>query len=421
MSAHWEYLITLYHCGVRGIAPPEPPEDMDWEAFTQLADRQAVTPVVFSALRKTRSCPADLRQSIHMAALELSLQNRSRQEAALDILQQLRAAGITAAVLKGMSLARCYDAPDTRICADTDILIAPAQEDAAVAFFEQHGCYVRRRSKEQHHFTALHSEAGLFEIHVRLWDDEAALAFGSWDYTLDDAVSLPETALYGRPFFVLPETDALRHLCLHLIKHFVQRQEGLRTAYDTALFFAENRARIQHEALWEDLRRWNADVIYNTVLSVFVRAGCFSAEDFPGMTLQDAAVCDLLSADMEQFSRDVPMHFYAGSDTWISYARVRAAAQGGDVQESYKKRRRELRRSVLLPSIEEMSVRYPSLKKCRLLYPFFWLHRGVTGVFSRKRRDAIRRLQASQKRPAAVKAKPGSRAALMQELGLFGE
>lgn len=118
MSALWDYFMTLYHCGVRGITPPRPPEALDWEALAELADRQAVTPVIFSALRKLDSVPAQLRQNMRLETLELSLQNRRRQEAALDVLQQLRAAGLTAAVLKGMSVARYFAAPETRICAD---------------------------------------------------------------------------------------------------------------------------------------------------------------------------------------------------------------------------------------------------------------------------------------------------------------
>lgn len=419
MSAHWDYLIALYHCGARGITPPEPPEDLDWQALAELADRQTVTPVIFNALRKTDYVPAQLRQSMHMKALQLSLQNRRRQEAALDVLQELRAAGLTAAVLKGMSIARYYAAPETRSCADTDILIAPEAEPDAITLFERLGFSVEpRETEDMHHFTAEDPAAGLFEVHVRLWDSESALAFGSGDYSLADA-ALPEASLFGRSFFVLPQTDALQYLCLHRIRHFIRREEGLRTAYDTALFFAENRDEIHCEAFWNSLRRWNADIYFHTLLSVFVRAGCFREEDFPGMILQDEEKCALFSSDMERYSSSTLTCSYLKTDSWMSYTRAQAKLLGGSVKRSYNKRRRALRNLFLFPPPQDMAARYPTLQKHPKLYPFFWFQRGVTGLLSKDRRKALRRLQTGQKNLATVRAEAGSRTALMQDLGLF--
>ena len=421
MSAQWDYLISLYHCGVRGIAPPDPPEGLDWEALAQLADRQAVTPVVFNALRKLDCVPAQIRQKMHMESLELSLQNRTRQEAALDVLEQLRAAGLTAAVLKGMSVARYFAAPETRICADTDILISPEREQDAIALFGRLGFTVKpRETEDMHHFTAEHPAAGLFEVHVRLWDGEAALAFGSGDYSLDAAV-LPEISLFGRHFFVLPQTDALQYLCLHRIRHFVRREEGLRTAYDMALFFAENRNDIRCDEFWKSLRRWNADIYFNTLLSVFVRAACFRKEDFPSMTVQDVSKCALFSSDMELYSKNAITCSYLKIDAWMCYTRAQAKLLGGSVKRSYNKRRRALRNLFLFPPAQDMAARYPTLQKHPTLYPFFWVHRSVTGILSKNRRKALRRLQTGQKNLASVKAEKGTRTALMQELGFFRE
>lgn len=420
MSAYWEYLITLYHCGARGVAPPEPPEETDWAELALLAERQAVTPVVFNALRKEGAMPAQLRQTMHMKALELSLQNRRHQEAALDVLQKMREAGIPAAVLKGMSVARYFASPETRICADTDVLIAPEQENAAAALLGRLGFSVEPREKTMHHFRASHPTAGLFEVHVRLWDSESALAFGACEYSLE-AAALQEVSLYGNPFFVLPQAEDLQFLCLHRIKHFLQREEGLRSAYDAALFFAENRKAIRPEAFWSGLRRWNADLYFNILLSVLVRAGCFREEDFPGMTLQDEAACRRFSSDMERYSYETPTPPLAEREAWLRYSRTQAESLGGSVKERYDKQRRKRLRALLLPSAESLSVHYPALKKCRLLYPVFWLHRCVTGLLSKRRRKALRHLRPEWKPLAARKPEAGSRTALMQELGLFRE
>lgn len=420
MPTNWDYLITLYHCGARGIAPPEPPEDPDWDALSLLADRQAVTPVIFSALRKVPGVPAQLRQSMHLKALESSLQNRSRQESALDVLQKLRAAGITAAVLKGMSVARFFASPETRICADTDILIAPEQENAAAALLGRLGFNVEPRERTMHHFRAVHPTAGLFEVHVRLWDGESALAFGACEYPLE-AAALQEVSLYGKPFFVLPQAQELQFLCLHRIKHFLQREEGLRSAYDAALFFAENRRMVEPRAFWSGLRRWNADLYFNVLLSVLVRAGCFREEDFPGMTLQDEAACRRFSSDMERYSHEASTPPLAEREAWLRYSRAQAESLGGNAKERYDKQRRKRLRALLLPSAESLSVHYPALKKCRLLYPVFWLHRCVTGLLSKRRRKALRHLRPEWKPLAARKPEAGSRTALMEELGLFRE
>lgn len=421
MSAQWEYLVKLYCCGVRGTVPPVPPEGTDWQALLLLADRQTVSPVISYALRKANGCgcPRELLQPFRMTALEKAVQNRARQEAALDCLQRLRNAGLSSAVLKGMSLACYYAAPETRSCADTDILISPQQEQEAAKLFVQLGFSVRPRLTDQHHFQATHRAAGLFEVHIRLWGDETALAYGSGDYTLNPA-DLPTASLYGKSFPVLPQTDALLQLCLHLMKHFARQQAGLRTAFDVALFFAENREQIQTKLLWRELKRRNADVYVCTVLSIFVRAGCFREADFPGMTLQSETLCALLSEDMEQYSSRTEELSYVKSETWLNYSHAQAENMGGSVRKNYKKRRRELRRSVLLPNVREMSVRYPALKKSRLLYPLFWIHRSVSGILSKQRRKSLQLLHLSEKKPSFA-AKSDSRAALLQKLGLFQE
>lgn len=420
MSAQWDYLISLYHCGVRGIAPPDPPENLDWEAFAALAERQAVTPVVFNALRKLDCVPAQIRQKMHMESLELSLQNRTRQEAALDVLEQLRAAGLTAAVLKGMSVARYFAAPETRICADTDILISPEREQDAIALFGRLGFTVTPREADLHHFRADHPVAGLFEVHIRFWESEATFAFGDGEYPLDD-VDLSEASMFGRTFLVLPPKDALEYLCIHRIKHFYQHEEGLRSAYDAALFFAENRNNLQYEAFWNGLRKWNADIYFNTLLSVFVRAGCFRENDFPGMILQGEEKCSLFSSDTEQYSVETPLPPFADRDAWINYTRAQAELLGGSVKENFDNRRRSRKRALLFPAADQLSVHYPALRKCRLLYPVFWTHRCASCIFSKERRKTLRYLWPNRKNLASVKAEKGTRTALMQELGFFRE
>lgn len=420
MSALWDYFMTLYHCGVRGITPPRPPEALDWEALAELADRQAVTPVIFSTLRKLDCVPAQLRQKMHLEALELSLRNRRRQEAALDVLEQLRAAGLTAAVLKGMSVARYFAAPETRICADTDILISPEKEQEAMALFGRLGFTVTPREEDLHHFRAVHPVAGLFEVHIRLWENEATFAFGNGEYPLD-AVVLSEATMFGRTFLVLPPKDALEYLCIHRIKHFYQHEEGLRSAYDAALFFAENRSEIQSEAFWNGLRKWNADIYFNTLLSVFVRAGCFRAKDFPGMILQDEEKRALFSSDMEQYSYEAPAPPFADRDAWINYTRTQAESLGGSVKESFDSCRSSRKRALLFPAVDQLSVRYPALRKRRLLYPVFWVHRCVGCIISKERRKTLRYLWPDRKNLASDKAKKGTRTALMQELGFFRE
>lgn len=229
MTTAFKELLYIYGdaiCGRKSILP----ESCDREKITEKAIEQNILPLVYFNIFGEET------NNKYYSLVMQSLANNERRMFFLGKLsKELTEAGIEHCVLKGSSLAVLYPMPELRISGDVDMLINPADEKKVMKFMEERNFIVADRDGNAQNFTAKHHKAGLFEIHVKLFDSE----FDKYVLKNKFKVQEPFASMInpdGTKLNILGKNDGLYFAASHMIKHFVKDGLGLRQISDWLLY-----------------------------------------------------------------------------------------------------------------------------------------------------------------------------------------
>ena len=229
MTDAFKVLLQVYGDAICGRKTTLP-ENCDRDAIAKKAIQQNILPLVYFNLFGEET------NNVYYPLVMQSLANNERRMFFLGKLsKELTEAGIEHCVLKGSSLAVLYPMPELRISGDVDMLINPADEKQVMKFMEERNFAVTERYKNAQNFTAKHPKAGLFEIHVKLFDSEFD------KYVLKDKFKVKEPFVLttnpdGTELNILSKNDGLYFAASHMIKHFVKDGLGLRQVSDWLLY-----------------------------------------------------------------------------------------------------------------------------------------------------------------------------------------
>jgi hypothetical protein len=220
------------------LAPAGPPAgitdaDLDDELLA-VADRHDLLPAVRSALASTGATgTVEQLRTAHRRNLARTLVLAQEVK---DLLASLDAAGIPAAPLKGIDavLEDVYADPGSRTMSDLDVLVDPAQGDAAAEVLADLGYEpVMDELPDHHHLTpvAAPGRVGIVEVHIGL-QDRRSPAFLDAEGVLERARPAGD-----RPGLRLDRTDAATHLIDHA-QHAAARRRlvlDVRSFHETSL------------------------------------------------------------------------------------------------------------------------------------------------------------------------------------------
>ncbi len=333
---------------------------------------QEVWDVVYSGVRpKIESGEVKIPPEIYAALEKTFLSNVAlniqKIEFNLSSLRKLSENGIKCAVLKGITIARLYAMPETRISSDMDILIDSKDEGKAVKILSDLGYECEERSKYDHHMKAIHKTGGLLEVHVALHSAPTN------DIILDDEIR------YNEEFYRLEDgiytlgiQDNLIYLSAHLIKHLVNDAAGVRQMMDLLLYMKEYKEEID----WKKYNALMEKLGYNTLIRVIKGIGV----KFFGMEFEDAITeghgMDELLEDCE--IGGVFGHNEKERGRFYSIFTHRRSGKGTFTYLFYRLFRSE--RSIftmLFPSAEAIKERFPYVRKHPILLPAGWAHRFI--------------------------------------------
>jgi len=234
MTTAFENLLYIYGdaiCGRKTILP----ENCDREAIAKKAIEQNILPLIYFNLFGEET------NNRYYALVMQSLANNERRMFFLGKLsKELNEAGIEHCVLKGSSLATLYPMPELRISGDVDILINPSDEKKVMKFMEDRNFVVADREEIAQNFTAKHPKAGLFEIHVKLFDSEFDKYVLKGKFKVKEPFDTMKTP-DGTSLNILGKNDGLYFAASHMIKHFVKDGLGLRQISDWLLYVEKYR------------------------------------------------------------------------------------------------------------------------------------------------------------------------------------
>jgi hypothetical protein len=218
--------MTPDQLAARAVARPPPPLDglsaEDWLALVEAGFRGGV----LAALAPRLPPAPEVRARFARLAAAQRLEAAARQSSLAEVLGLLAARGLRAAPLKGPALAeRLYPDPALRPSGDLDVLVAPADLEAAVAALGAGGFVLQRGPLERHarrhgHHLAL-SAPGLapLELHFR------PLSAFSSDLPAAELLgrARPRRLASGAEVLVLAPEDELVVLAVHAVEHQARR------------------------------------------------------------------------------------------------------------------------------------------------------------------------------------------------------
>lgn len=369
---------------------------VDWNTVLPVAVDQQVIPLVACALLYSPGleCPVQLREHLLNVMRAESPTNLIRRQRIMHLLQEMKAVGIDAKVIKGYAVSGCYAHPECRGSVDTDLLVDVSQEKAAIDLLESKDFRVSIRGATSHHSVCQHKKYGMLELHVALY---AELVREIWFGNVTENELVQEEFLEvtneNGTFATLGHTDHLIFLTLHMIKHFILEGLTLRMMLDLALFFSKNKDSIDAGRYWIVMEKLHYDQLISCVLWNMILHGSFDQSDFPGLVsnipVQKSAILeDLLQGGYMGVKEKEARH-----KSGMQYNRQMLLKEKSQGQYALFMVLWKLRSGLnaMFPSAHKLCKKYPCAEKNKLLLPFFWVYHVVSFPIKNRHKIALGR------------------------------
>lgn len=397
-------LLTLLDCAIHEKQPPEGcARGADWQALADLARSHHIEALLLDAALAVPGENAPARELIDQwqaAAMNTMMSQGALAIQASMLTQTLDEAGVKAVMLKGMALKALYPQPDLRTMSDLDLLVAPAQQEAAHAAMEAVGYTVVEREPG---VDVMRAPEGLrVELHSQLFDktEEGFLS------RLDENALFPiESAVreevYCGEAWVFPPQEHLAFLLLHMAKHLITTGFGLRQLADYSLFIENRGSEIDFTALRAQMKALSLEGMMDALTDVCRRY--LSLSDGPWSVKVPRETTEELLGDILD----------AGVFGKSSRERTRSAAVVYRSFETADGDKGRLRRA-LFPSARTLKAPYLYAREHPWLLPVAWVHRFFNYALARLTGRATREEGSEGMRIA------DERLRLLGELGMRG-
>lgn len=261
MTTAFEQLLYIYGDAISGRRTVLP-ENCDRNAIAKKAMQQNILPIVYFNLFGEET------DNPYYPLVMQAIANNERKMFFLGkLLQEMEEENIKCCVLKGSSLAPLYASPELRISGDIDLLIFQTDEKRMVKFLEKRNFEIKKRLRGSQHFEAIHKKAGMYEIHVSLFDREFDKYILQGKFKVNDSFEKMVTS-EGNTINVLSKNDGLYFVTAHMIKHFVKDGLGLRQISDWLLYIKRNSEELNLEKYNDIIQELEFDKFINAMYTV---------------------------------------------------------------------------------------------------------------------------------------------------------
>ena len=391
---------------------------VDWNTVLPLVIEQQVVPLVACALLYSPGfeCPDQLREYLLNVMRTESSTNLIRWQRIVHLLQEMKAAGIDAKVIKGYAVSGCYAHPECRGSVDTDILIDVKQEAQAIKFMEQRDFRVDPRVATSHHTVCQHRKYGMVELHVALYAD---LVQDNWFRSVNEKDLVYEPAITVEGVNTLGHTDQLLFLTLHMVKHFILEGLTLRMMLDIALYFARHKQTIDAVRYWAILRKLHYDGLVNGILWNLIRSGGLQIADFPGLLEEKPDQMAAVLSDLIQGGYMGVKQKNERLESGMEYNRQLLRKQQSALQYRLHMLGWKIKSGAkyMFPSVKMVHKLYPITERVPALMPFFWCWRFVSFPIKKVRSGVLQRDIRSEN--SAMTKVTEDRIAMFSELGML--
>lgn len=209
---------------------------IDFKEVYRIAQYQAVVGLVAAGLEHVTDIqiPQNIKLSFAGSAIQLEELNKGMNSFIEHLINEMRAAGIHALLVKGQGIAQSYEKPLWRSCGDIDLFLNNDNYLKAKAFLNRYATEIHNENSQYKHQA----------FKISNWDVElhGTLRIGLWkkaDNVIDDVQSIVfredkiRTWNNGRTPVFLPHPDEdTIFVFTHILQHYFRDGVGLRQICD---------------------------------------------------------------------------------------------------------------------------------------------------------------------------------------------
>ncbi|MDO4555830.1 MAG: nucleotidyltransferase family protein [Lachnospiraceae bacterium] len=348
----------------------------EWEELLQLAYGHKVIPMVYDTLGDSgmvEQIPFKYAGLWKSNAVQEVIIQVQKSRLFIDFYSQLRQAGVSCLVLKGIILRSLYRKPDSRPSGDEDLLLK--REDYPV-FQEVCRKYQFRmipESESRSEVAYFNRETGLkLEVHFELFSSQSD-SYGDLNEPFEDASKhCMEVMIQGQRLLTLDAMEHFLYLVLHSFKHFIHSGFGIRQICDIIVFAERYGQSFDWDYLNHTTKRYHADVFMMNILDIGRQYLSFSykkagipkelTEIYAGRIDTAELLEDIFSAGIYGSSSQTRLHSSLITLNAVAASKKSVKVKGG------------LGRT-LFPRRKDLESAYPYLRENRFLLPIAWTQR----------------------------------------------
>lgn len=341
-------------------------EEIHWDRLYESAKAHSVAGLLAYALGGFETIPEEIKQAFEKAQLLAVFKGENQQKRIGAVLREFEENKIDAMPLKGFVLKDYYPQSDMRTMCDADILIKEEDYPRAREIMEQNGFAFKIESAHEYVFTD--KDVITVELHKTLVPNYNKRLFGyygnGWGFAKKKSGYDHLYEMSAEDFYV--------YNVVHAAKHYLKGGIGVRQVID--IWVLEKRFEFS-ESQWEYMKEQFGKIGIERFAELLHKlAGVWLAENEPS-ELTDSMAEYILSGG--QF----------GTKDRLEASEIYTASEGG-----YKASRIKRLFRAFCPTLANMQLMYPVLKKAPFLYPAYLVKRAFEKVLFK--RDNIKtRLQ----------------------------
>ena len=356
------YLIHLIRCGIHGDIPEELPAGMSFQKVYDYAMAHDVANLAFYGVEKLKRKPEQPLYDTWKYRRDLALARDMNQEfAGEEIVQAFRAQGILFKELQGTVLKKLYPRPEYRTMSDLDYIVEKSSLEKCGEILGQLGYDYKQLGDFE--IDGTRRPDIFIEIHTDYFSE-----FSEYCGAMGDPFSGIEST----------ESDGLTELYLynviHTAKHYYSGGCGIRRVLDMYYLDLWYGGKIDREYVDSVLQEQN--------LGAFSRKLSDLGRQWFGEPRQGHDDPSMVNYILDAGVHGKRKNYIANSMEHMQGSK--GASFGIRIRYLFTR---------LFPDFRTMTVKFPILRECPVLYPFCWIYRILRMIFGRHRKESLRDLK----------------------------
>ncbi|MBR3579559.1 MAG: nucleotidyltransferase family protein [Lachnospiraceae bacterium] len=352
-----KYLANLVLSQLNGTKPENLPHNIKVNELIDIAERNHMNYLIFTALIKTDNIPEELLKRLRQLVQKSVIITLAQVTELKSIVNAFEKAGIKNQPMKGSYLKFMYPSPEMREMSDIDILVDDTKMSEAGEIMNKLGYTLVQSIK--HHDIYSKKPFMLVEVHRAMYDK--TVDGNQYDYfkSFNKAV-LEEGKKYTYNF---GKEDFYVYMLAHMAKHFYAMGCGIRNLVDVYIYLEKYGKELDRNYLNKELKKCG---IYDFAVNI---------EELAYIWL-GGKIGNQFYDDLFQYMVDCGIYGKDENGIWHKFAEEKL--------EGKKVTRGKLKRWYYFPPLFYMAEYYPWLEKFPVLLPVAWGIRAFRGVFMKK-------------------------------------